>query len=76
MTGKTFSLKPKAEQDLEAIFEYSYQEFGLEKAEQYIEHIDWAFHTLSDFPSLARSYNHIRSGLKGFPIASHIIFFV
>ncbi|NHB91090.1 hypothetical protein C5469_02715 [Photorhabdus cinerea] len=30
MSSKTFFLKPKAEQDLEAIFEYSYQEFGPE----------------------------------------------
>ncbi|KAA1192114.1 type II toxin-antitoxin system RelE/ParE family toxin [Photorhabdus heterorhabditis] len=37
MSSKTFFLKPKAEQDLEAIFEYSYQEFGLEKAYQYIK---------------------------------------
>ncbi|SCZ51372.1 hypothetical protein SAMN02982990_00104 [Photorhabdus luminescens] len=37
MSSKTFFLKPKAEQDLEAIFEYSYQEFGLERAYQDIE---------------------------------------
>ncbi|MCC8458688.1 type II toxin-antitoxin system RelE/ParE family toxin [Photorhabdus aegyptia] len=75
MSSKTFFLKPKAEQDLEAIFEYSYQEFGLEKAYQYIKNIDKAFHTLAEAPGLARNYNHVRLGLKAFPVASHIIFF-
>ncbi|WP_350303918.1 type II toxin-antitoxin system RelE/ParE family toxin [Photorhabdus viridis] len=75
MSSKTFFLKPKAEQDLEAIFEYSYQKFGLEKAYQYIKDIDRAFHTLAEEPRLARSYSHVRPGLKAFPVASHIIFF-
>ncbi|WP_118986962.1 type II toxin-antitoxin system RelE/ParE family toxin [Photorhabdus sp. CRCIA-P01] len=75
MSSKTFFLKPKAEQDLEAIFEYSYQEFGLERAYQYIKNIDRAFHTLAEAPGLARNYSHVRPGVKSFPVASHIIFF-
>ncbi|WP_446471518.1 type II toxin-antitoxin system RelE/ParE family toxin [Xenorhabdus stockiae] len=75
MLSKTFSLKPKAVQDLEAIFNYSYQEFGLKKAERYIKDIDRVFHMLSGSPGIARSCNRIRPGLKAFPIASHIIFF-
>ena len=68
-------LRPKAAQDLTRIYEYSYQEFGSIRAEQYIKDLDSAFHKLAEEPSLGRDYGHIRRGLFAYKIVSHIIFF-
>ncbi len=54
--NKTFQLRPKADNDLENIYEYSYQEFGSARAENYINDLDDAFHTLADKPSLGNDY--------------------
>ncbi|NQZ08472.1 MAG: type II toxin-antitoxin system RelE/ParE family toxin, partial [Algicola sp.] len=41
--NKSFQLRPKAEKDLERIYDYSLQEFGDERADQYIKDLNAAF---------------------------------
>lgn len=41
--NKRFQLRPQGENDLERIYDYSLQEFGGERAEQYIRGLDTAF---------------------------------
>ena len=52
--NKKFRLRPKAEEDLENIYEYSYREFGSARADQYIRDLDAAFHKLAVEPSLGQ----------------------
>jgi len=73
--NKTFQLRPKADDDLENIYEYSYQEFRSARAENYINDLDDAFHTLADKPGSGNDYGHIRPGLKAYRVVSHVIFF-
>ena len=75
MPRNDFFLRPKAEQYLEAIYQYGYQEFGVARAEQYIKNLDKAFHTLAKSPKLGRKYSYVREGLLAYPLISHIIFF-
>ncbi|ALU46130.1 type II toxin-antitoxin system RelE/ParE family toxin [Pseudoalteromonas rubra] len=75
MVANTLVLKPRAEQDLERIFEYSYTEFGWQQAQQYISDLDQTFQTLAASTDLAINYDHVRPGLKAFPVGAHIVFF-
>lgn len=71
-----FRLRPKAVEDLENIYEYSYQEFGSARADQYIRDLDTAFHKLADEPGLGSDASHIRPNLMVYRVVSHLIFFI
>ena len=73
--NKKFRVRPKAEKDLENIYEYSYQEFGSARADQYIRDLDAAFHMLADEPSLGSDYGHVRPDLMAYRVVSHVVFF-
>ncbi len=73
--NRAFRLRPKAEQDLEKIYEYSVQEFGIERAAQYIRDLNDAFNRLASDSSLGRNYDFVRPNLLAFNIVSHVIFF-
>ncbi len=74
-TKKIFRLRPKAESDLENIYAYSYKEFGLSKAEQYIHDLSAAFQQLADDPDSGRDMSLIRKDVKVYPVNSHVFFF-
>lgn len=48
------SLKPKAEEDLEHIFAYSFSNFGLAQAEKYLDKFDKTFTLLAGSPRLGK----------------------
>jgi len=73
--NKKFRIRPKADKDLENIYEYSYQEFGSARADQYIRELDAVFHTLADEPTLGRDYSHVRPNLMAYKVVSHVVFF-
>jgi len=54
--NNNFRLRPKAYEDLEEINEYSYQEFGSERSDQYIRDLDDAFHKLAEEKILGNDY--------------------
>lgn len=70
-----FRLRPKAYQDLEKIYNYSYQEFDSKRANQYIKDLDAAFHALAHQPGLGKDYSHVRPNLLAYNVVSHIVFF-
>jgi toxin ParE1/3/4 len=73
--NKRFQLRPQAEKDLERIYDYSLQEFGGDRADQYIRDLDAVFHKLADDPSLAKNCTFVRSDLFAYRVISHVIFF-
>ncbi|MCU7861100.1 MAG: type II toxin-antitoxin system RelE/ParE family toxin [Candidatus Thiodiazotropha sp. (ex Lucinoma kastoroae)] len=75
LENKKFRIRPKAEKDLENIYEYSYQEFGSARADQYIRDLDATFHMLADDPSLGSDYSHVRPDLMAYRVVSHVVFF-
>lgn len=68
-------IRPRADKDLEGIYEYSYQEFGEARADQYMRDLDAAFHKLAAEPSAGRDYSHVRPGLMAYRVVSHVVFF-
>ena len=73
--NKIFRIKPQAEKDLENIYDYSYQEFGSARADQYIRDLNTAFHKLADNPNLGSDYKHVRPELRAYSVVSHVVFF-
>ncbi len=73
--NKTIRLRPKAVTDLENIFEYSTEKFGISRAEHYILELNNTFTRLAVEPNIGKNYSHVKSELMGFPVVSHIVFY-
>jgi toxin ParE1/3/4 len=73
--SRTINLRPKADTDLEDIFDYSVPKFGIARAEQYILDLNESFINLAKEPHIGKDYAHVRQELMGFPVVSHIVFF-
>jgi toxin ParE1/3/4 len=70
-----FWLTPKAEQDLESIWVYSFEQWGQEKANQYTDNLFLAFGELTHSSKLSISCDHIRVGYRFCREGKHVIYF-
>ena len=68
-------LSPKALADLDAIWEYSLQNWGLAKSETYIRGVNVALELVAANPHLARDAGSIRPSLLKYHVGSHVICF-
>lgn len=67
---KEIKLTPKAEDDLTAIWDYSYRHFGVEQADMYIGRISAVFEVLgTPRPELGDAFFAL-------PVEQHVIFFI
>ncbi len=75
MTQRLVYVRPSAKEDLESIYFYSHQNFGEDRAIQYIDDLDHAYEKLADDPTLGRSCDYVRKGLFTYQVVSHVVFF-
>lgn len=75
MPNKTYRLYQKAIDDLESVYSYSANEFGIKRTEDYILAIESSFQYLADDPLISRKCGYIHPDLRAFNVGSHIIFF-
>ena len=75
MQNKTYRLYQKAIEELESVYAYSVNEFGIKRTEDYILAIESSFQLLADDPLISRKCDYIRPELRAFNVGSHIIFF-
>ena len=73
MTGHVFS--PAAQADIEAIWNYTVEHWGLEQAELYVRAIQVACEELAAGTRFSRSAHDIRAGYRQAAVGSHILFF-
>ena len=66
---------PRARRDIEEIWKYSFERFGLDKAEAYLREIQRAAMTVAEEPRRGLACDEIRSGYRKFSVGSHILFF-
>ncbi|MBJ2153177.1 type II toxin-antitoxin system RelE/ParE family toxin [Paracoccus sp. IB05] len=71
---KALSFTPLAEADIEAIWDYSAENWGLEQAELYTDEIRHACHALASGRNLGRATN-VRPGYRKCTTGSHVIYF-
>jgi toxin ParE1/3/4 len=71
----SYVLSNAADRDLQHIIRHSITRWGAGRAESYILGLHKAFETLSAFPHLGRSAEHIRAGYFRFEHDSHTVFY-
>ncbi|MDZ7320083.1 type II toxin-antitoxin system RelE/ParE family toxin [Kosakonia sacchari] len=72
---KEIKLTPKAEDDLAAIWNYSYRHFGMEQADIYIGRISAVFEVLGTH-QVGTSRPELGEQFFALPVEQHIIFFI
>jgi toxin ParE1/3/4 len=70
-----YSFRRRAQDDLESIWTYSYQEWGTEQADLYIRSLLSRFTWLLENPLLGKQRAEIKSGYYCFPEGMHLIFY-
>jgi toxin ParE1/3/4 len=70
-----FTLRPKARSDLEEIWDYTFETWGVEQAERYLRLLDQGFRKVAGNPDLGRSCDAIREGYRKYGVGRHVIFF-
>jgi toxin ParE1/3/4 len=71
----SYRLTPKARDDLENIYRYSYENFGERQADIYYDSLLECLDLLGDNPRMGREFNEIEHGLRRHEHASHVVYY-
>lgn len=66
---------PQAESDLIGIWVYTSGEWGVDKADQYLDELEEGMKRLIDHPSLGADYSHVLPGYRRMQIEHHAVFY-
>lgn len=75
MSG-SFALRELARADLEAIWVYTAEQWGVEQAERYLQGLFDCFEELAANPRLGRERDEVKAGYRSFPQGRHVVFYV
>lgn len=70
-----YTLSEGAEQALEGIFVYTYDNYGAAQADAYHEAFHRTFGLRADFPFMGSSADELKPGLRRFPQGKHLVFY-
>ncbi|HEX8614433.1 MAG TPA: type II toxin-antitoxin system RelE/ParE family toxin [Telluria sp.] len=70
-----YRLSPAARADLESIWRHTFDRWGIEQAERYIDTLTQAFDDLAETPGIARTCDNIRQGYRRFVVEKHTVYF-
>ena len=71
-----YRLTQEAAADLDAIYEYTIENFGLEQGRDYLLGPHQRFGDLVTRPALGRGAEQLAPGLRRYPFRSHVVFYV
>ena len=74
MKGR-FVLTPRAQADLEEIWDYTAARWGLDQAETYTRELWKAIATVADHPPLGKECSAVRAGYRKYRCGSHVLFY-
>jgi toxin ParE1/3/4 len=72
---RAIRLTPQALTDLDAIWDYTVQQWDVDQAEAYMRTLDATMQLLAGQPGLGRKIDDIRKGYLKFPAASHLFIY-
>ncbi len=75
MTAK-YTIRALAQADLESIWLYTCEQWGVVQADTYLNVLIQRFDWLADSPALGKSRNDIKQGYFCFPQGMHLIFYM
>ncbi|MEV4778752.1 type II toxin-antitoxin system RelE/ParE family toxin [Burkholderia sp. LMU1-1-1.1] len=70
-----YRLTPAAERDLEEIWTYTLQQWGVAQANRYIDMLTATFAELAKSPKTALACDHIRPGYRRRSVHRHVVYF-
>lgn len=70
-----YRLTPKARNDMESIWQYSFKQWGLNQTERYIDALTTTFAHLAKNPQSGRSCDNIRTGYRKYSVTRHVIYY-
>jgi toxin ParE1/3/4 len=70
-----FRLTPAALRDLEGIWQYTVERWGVEQAEHYVDLLNAAFEGLAQAPRSAPACDHIRPGYRRQSVERHVVYY-
>lgn len=72
----SYKLTPAAESDLELIWGYTAERWGINQANRYVDDLAAAFDLLAESPALARLREEFAPSVRIHPHAHHLIVFI
>ena len=70
-----YRLKPKAREDMEAVWLYSLNQWGADRADRYIDDLTAAFELLAHNPGAGSRCDNIRRGYRRYPVVRHVVYY-
>lgn len=74
MRGR-FVLTPRAQADLDEVWDYTHERWGIDQAEAYTRQLWKHIQTVADKPSLGRECGQVRAAYRQYPSGSHVLFY-
>lgn len=71
-----FRISVEAEADLDFIAAYTTSTWGWRQTDQYLAKLEDGFELIAQNPSIGRSCDAIRAGLRRFEIGKHVVFYL
>jgi len=71
----SYTLTAKAKEDINNIWEYTVDTWSERQADNYYEILIEAFKKLSFNPSIGKTYSDVTSGILGYHVGKHLIFY-
>lgn len=71
-----YILRKLAEQDLEEIWFYTFNQWGIDQADTYLNSIMSRFESLARQPGLGRKRDEVAEGYFSYPTGEHVIFYM
>lgn len=72
---RSVDITPRAESDLVDIWLYSFETWGTDQADRYVDQLGAAMSHLGTHPLMGVDYSHVLPGYRKFRIAHHDIFY-
>jgi toxin ParE1/3/4 len=70
-----YVLSPRAQRDLDEIWNYAAERWGAGLAESYIRLLQQAIETVAEDPRTGRPWDEIRAGYLTYPAGSHMLLY-
>jgi toxin ParE1/3/4 len=68
-------IRPRARQDLKAIWRYTCDRWGESQADLYLRQLDAGIQSLTQFPDIGESCDDVRAGYRKLHVNRHLIFY-
>jgi len=71
-----YRLRPKARSDIDAIWDYTVQSWGVQQALHYLNRLRDVCTELADNPELGKCRDELYKGLRVYPSGKHLVFYL